>query len=69
MVSTMPPNPSPSRKPLTSAMDNLLAWRMGEICMKAASPDQKVGDPIDRGLILLRLLNESGFEVIADAPR
>jgi hypothetical protein len=48
---------------LTPAMDNLLAWRLGEVCLEAASSSQKVGDHIDRGLIMLRLLDRAGFEV------
>lgn len=50
-------------KPLTASMSNVLAWRLGKICMEAASPTQSVGDPIDRGLILRRLLEEGGFEL------
>lgn len=50
--------------PLTALMPNTIAWRLGEVCMDAASLEQKVGDPIDRGLILLRLLNERGFDVV-----
>jgi hypothetical protein len=50
---------------ITPAMDNVLAWRLGEIARKAGTADNSVaGDPIDRGLILLRLLNEAGFELI-----
>jgi len=52
-------------KPLTAAMDNLLAWRLGEITSKAAA-SKDVGDYIDRGLILLRMLNETGFVVYHD---
>jgi hypothetical protein len=51
-------------KPLTALMPNTIAWRLGEVCTDAASPEQKVGDPIDQGLILLRLLNERGFDVV-----
>jgi hypothetical protein len=50
-------------QPLNAAMDNVLAWRLGEVANKAMAPDQKAGDYIDRGLILLRLLNEAGFDV------
>lgn len=50
---------------LTSAMPNDMAWRMGMIAAEAGSQDRKdVGDPIDRGLVLLRLLHESGFDVL-----
>lgn len=50
-------------RPLTGAMDNVLAWRLGAACRKAAD-DPKCGDFIDRGLILLRMLNEAGFDVV-----
>lgn len=53
------------KRPLTAAMDNVLAWRLGEVAKEAMDPKQSVGDYIDRGLILLRLLNEAGFDVIA----
>lgn len=52
-------------KPLTALMDNVLAWRLGEIARRAGSADRKdVGDYIDRGLILRRLLKEQGFYLI-----
>lgn len=51
-------------KALTASMDNVDAWRLGEIARRAGHPDRRdVGDPIDRGLILLRLLNECGYSV------
>lgn len=55
-------------KLMTSGMDNVYASRMGEVAREAMSPEQKVGDSIDRGLILLRLLNEAGFQVHATKP-
>jgi|HubBroStandDraft_2_1064218.scaffolds.fasta_scaffold00003_37 hypothetical protein len=52
------------QKVLTAAMDNLDAWRLGGIAKEAGDPNRKdVGDPIDRGLILLRLLTEKGYTV------
>lgn len=51
------------RNPLTSSMDNVLASRLGDIARTAMSPEQRVGDLIDRGLILQRLLEEGGFEL------
>jgi len=52
-------------KPLTEAMDNLLAGRLGRVALEAGDPQRKdVGDSIDRGLILRRLLEEKGFGVI-----
>jgi hypothetical protein len=48
-------------------MPNTLAWRLGEIALAAGDPKRTdTGDMIDRGLILLRLLNEKGFSVSAD---
>jgi hypothetical protein len=52
------------RPPLTSAMDNVDAWRLGEAVLHAASPEQKVGDFIDQGLILVRILRERGYGII-----
>lgn len=49
-------------EPLTSMMDNVLAWRIGEAAIAAAKAPG--GDYIDTGLILLRLLNEKGLDVL-----
>lgn len=55
--------------PLTAALDNLLADRLGRIALEAGSEKRKdVGDNIDRGLILLRLLTEQGFAVTVPKP-
>lgn len=43
--------------------DNVMAWRLGEAC-DAAAKDPKCGDPIDRGLILLRELEARGLGVV-----
>lgn len=43
--------------------DNVDAWRLGEAC-RAAAADPKCGDPIDRGLILLRELEAKGYGVV-----
>ena len=53
--------------PLTDAMDNVLAWRLGEVAHKAVEAHSC--DLIDRGLILRRLLEESGFAVCVLAQR
>lgn len=56
---------------LTTSMNNQLAWRLGIIASEAGSKDRTdVGDPIDRGLVLLKLLDEKGFDVSVrdDAP-
>ena len=46
-------------------MGNCDASELGEIALKAGSPKRKdVGDSIDRGLILRRLLEESGYYLI-----
>lgn len=51
---------------LTAMMDNVLAWRLGEACEKAAKAS--AGDYIDRGLILLMALGEQGFSVTPTTP-
>lgn len=53
-----------SDKSLDAAMDNALASHLGEIARDAGrSSRTDVGDTIDRGLILVRLLKERGFVV------
>jgi len=55
------------KRELTASMDNLYAARLGQIALDAGDRERKdVGDSIDRGLILLRLLNEKGFTVTAE---
>lgn len=54
-----------SDRALDAAMQNTTAWKLGEIAREAGRADRHgVGDPIDRGLILLRLLNEGGFDLV-----
>lgn len=53
--------PKYGEKPLTSSMDNVLAWRLGEAAILAAK--NPGGDLIDTGLHLLELLEAKGFEV------
>lgn len=48
--------------PLTAAMDNVLAWRLGEATVAAAKAS--AGDAIDRGLALLHELHARGFDVV-----
>lgn len=49
---------------LNAACDNVLASLMGSCALQAGDPKRTdVGDSIDRGLILLRLLNDHGFTV------
>lgn len=53
------------REPLDSTMHNVLASRLGQIALDAGNPSRKdVGDNIDRGLILHRLLEEHGFMLV-----
>jgi hypothetical protein len=47
--------------------DNLIAWRLGEACRKAAD-DPNCGDYIDRGLILLRELEARGLGIVRIPP-
>lgn len=58
------------RNPLSAAMSNVHAWVLGEVCRKAAD-DPNVGDYIDRGLILRRMLEEEGYAIVyvGDQPR
>jgi len=57
-------------KHLTMTMDNVLAWRLGEVAREAGNPKRTdVGDLIDRGLILRRLLEEKGFYLIEKNSR
>lgn len=49
-------------KSLNAAMDNLHAWRLGEIANKASNAPH--GDLIDTGLILTRLLEEKGYLIV-----
>lgn len=49
---------------LDRAMENTTASKLGEIAREVGDPGRRdVGDLIDRGLILLRLLNEAGFDL------
>lgn len=53
------------KEPLTTSMDNVIASRLGEIALCAGEPKRTdVGDSIDRGLILLRMLNKVGLSLI-----
>lgn len=54
---------------LDASMDNVYAWRLGMIAKEAGDPNRKdVGDPIDRGLVLLQMLNAKGFTIMVDYP-
>lgn len=54
-------------KTLTCWMDNTLAWRLGKIALDVGAR-QNIGDLIDRGLTLRRLLEEAGFGLIIIEP-
>jgi len=53
---------------LTPSMSNTIAYRLGRISQEVGTQHDGIGDFIDRGLILLRRLNEEGFYVITDEP-
>ena len=54
-------------KILNALMDNVYASRLGQIASAAGDPSRKdVGDAIDRGLVLLKMLNAAGFVIHAD---
>lgn len=47
---------------VTASCDNVIAWRIGEACQKAAAAS--AGDYIDRGLALLHELEAKGFDIV-----
>jgi hypothetical protein len=52
------------KHPLDRFIDNVTASKLGRIARDAGNPNRDgVGDDIDRGLILLRLLTDAGFEI------
>ena len=52
-------------KYLTDAMDNVLAYRLGMIARSPQLHDPiNIGDEIDRGLVLRRLLEQAGFGLV-----
>lgn len=52
-------------EPLQVSMDNVIASRLGAIATEAGDPNHTgVGDIVDRGLILRRLLEEQGFYLV-----
>lgn len=52
-------------KEVNAAMDNCYASTLGKIASAAGDAGRSdIGDSIDRGLVLLRLLNEAGFALI-----
>lgn len=50
-----------SGEPLTSMMDNVLAWKLGSAL--GVAEKQSYGDLIDRGLALRAVLEQEGFEL------
>jgi hypothetical protein len=56
----------PRRQILDSAMSNLDAGSLGRIARDVGNRDvsEGVGDEIDRGLIMTRLLREQGYELV-----
>jgi hypothetical protein len=56
-----------SSGPLGCGMDNVLAFKLGAIALEAGSRERSdIGDNIDRGLVLRRLLQEQGFTLLWD---
>ena len=50
---------------LTSLMDNVDAYKLGIVAKTAGKPDNpNIGDNIDRGLMLRRILEEYGYYLI-----
>ncbi len=50
--------------PLTAAIDNRVASRLGQLARQAGKDRKDVGDDIDRGLILRRLMEEAGYGIV-----
>lgn len=49
---------------ITALGPNIVMTKLAEVVLAAADPARTdIGDSIDRGLIVLRLLNEAGFEL------
>lgn len=47
------------------SMGNIIAYKLGKVGLELIRyPEASIGDEIDRGLVLLRLLNESGFKIL-----
>lgn len=61
VLQAAPPTPGG----LSASMDNVLAWRLGEVANQAVR--EPSGDLIDRGLALRRLLEKAGF-LLQPAP-
>jgi hypothetical protein len=52
-------------EPLDEGIDNLTAYRLGKVGLQLIEyPREKIGDEIDRGLVLRRLLEEAGFFIV-----
>lgn len=50
---------------LTPSMSNVTASRLGRVGLQFVNyPKEKIGDSIDAGLVLRRLLEESGFGIV-----
>jgi hypothetical protein len=49
---------------ILKSVDLVVAWVLGEIAVEVGQQRQGIGDPIDRGLILRRRLEEEGFGLV-----
>lgn len=67
IIGTDPFEKRSAPKPLSAAMDNVLAWRLGEAVH--ATMRDTAGDLIDRGLSLLKHLRDTGFGVVELSDR
>lgn len=49
----------------SASMNNLVAHRLGVVGLDLMRyPAEKIGDAIDRGLVLRRLMDEAGFGIV-----
>ena len=51
------------KEPLDALCDNVLMARLAD-AYRGCRDETRIGDSIDRGLVLLRELNEQGFDVV-----
>jgi len=50
---------------IDASMNNTTAYRLGLVGLQLIKyPREKIGDEIDRGLVLRRLLEEAGFGLV-----
>lgn len=56
------------KAPIDASYDNVIMARLSN-AYHGCKDETKIGDSIDRGLVLLRELNAQGFDVIIREPK